>query len=123
MALSFCVHIDTSHASCRGLEPRTYFLVLLCIDKTAVIKLILPWFHNICPFSWEVLFLNFLSIEEMQCSSGVLQVYSTSVAMLLTAVASVFLFGFHLSIAFFLGSTVVSVSVYLHSVEKLQPQK
>lgn len=34
-----------------------------------------------------------------------LQVYSTSVAMLLTAVVSVFLFGFHLSLAFFLGST------------------
>jgi len=32
------------------------------------------------------------------------QVYSTSVAMLLTAVVSVFLFGFHLSLAFFLGT-------------------
>nr|CAB3482621.1 unnamed protein product [Digitaria exilis] len=52
-----------------------------------------------------------------------LQVYSTSVAMLLTAVVSVFLFSFHLSLAFFLGSTVVSVSVYLHSVGKLQTQK
>ncbi|PWZ43758.1 CMP-sialic acid transporter 2 [Zea mays] len=50
-------------------------------------------------------------------------VYSTSVAMLLTAVVSVFLFNFHLSLAFFLGSTVVSVSVYLHSIGKLQPQK
>lgn len=81
-----------------------------------------------------------------------LQVYSTSVAMLLTAVVSVFLFGFHLSLAFFLGSTwdlmffliyylfffhfsnsmksyvtvifvfcsVVSVSVYLHSIGKPQ---
>ncbi|PON54468.1 Cryptochrome/DNA photolyase, FAD-binding domain containing protein [Trema orientale] len=33
------------------------------------------------------------------------KVYSTSVAMLLTAVVSVFLFGFHLSLAFFLSST------------------
>ncbi|KAL0383844.1 UNVERIFIED_CONTAM: CMP-sialic acid transporter 4 [Sesamum radiatum] len=33
-------------------------------------------------------------------------VYSTSVAMLLTAIVSVFLFGFHLSLAFFLGSTM-----------------
>nr|VDC98976.1 unnamed protein product [Brassica oleracea] len=47
-------------------------------------------------------------------------VYSTSVAMLLTAVVSVFLFNFHLSLAFFLGSTVVSVSVYLHSAGKLR---
>ncbi|KAL6008104.1 CMP-sialic acid transporter 2 [Asimina triloba] len=45
-------------------------------------------------------------------------VYSTSVAMLLTAVAAVFLFGFNLSLAFFLGSTVVSVSIYLHSIGK-----
>ncbi|MQM12132.1 hypothetical protein Taro_045045, partial [Colocasia esculenta] len=49
-----------------------------------------------------------------------MQVYSTSVAMLLTAVVSVFLFGFHLSLAFFLGSTVVSVAVYLHSIGKLR---
>ncbi|KVH88581.1 Nucleotide-sugar transporter, partial [Cynara cardunculus var. scolymus] len=49
-----------------------------------------------------------------------LQVYSTSVAMLVTAVVSVFLFNFHLSLAFFLGSTVVSVSIYLHSIGKLQ---
>ncbi|TKW27551.1 hypothetical protein SEVIR_3G264400v4 [Setaria viridis] len=54
---------------------------------------------------------------------AVSMVYSTSVAMLLTAIVSVFLFSFHLSLAFFLGSTVVSVSVYLHSVGKLQPQK
>lgn len=33
--------------------------------------------------------------------------YSTSVAMLLTAMLSVFLFGFHLSLAVFLGSTWV----------------
>ena len=32
------------------------------------------------------------------------QVYSTSVAMLLTAVVSVYLFGFRLSLAFFLGT-------------------
>ncbi|EPS63428.1 hypothetical protein M569_11358, partial [Genlisea aurea] len=46
-------------------------------------------------------------------------VYSTSVAMLLTGVASVFLFGFQLSLAFFLGCSVVSVAVYLHSIGKI----
>ncbi|KAF5745822.1 CMP-sialic acid transporter 4 [Tripterygium wilfordii] len=56
----------------------------------------------------------------MKYADNIVKVYSTSVAMLLTAVVSVFLFGFHLSLAFFLGSTVVSVSVYLHSVGKLQ---
>ncbi|KAG8371422.1 hypothetical protein BUALT_Bualt13G0086000 [Buddleja alternifolia] len=56
----------------------------------------------------------------MKYADNIVKVYSTSVAMLLTAVVSVFLFGFHLSLAFFLGSTVVSVSVYLHSIGKLQ---
>ncbi|TVT98764.1 hypothetical protein EJB05_55922 [Eragrostis curvula] len=59
----------------------------------------------------------------MKYADNIVKVYSTSVAMLLTAVVSVFLFNFHLSLAFFLGSTVVSVSVYLHSIGKLQPQK
>ncbi|XP_038983990.1 CMP-sialic acid transporter 2 isoform X1 [Phoenix dactylifera] len=59
----------------------------------------------------------------MKYADNIVKVYSTSVAMLLTAVVSVFLFGFHLSLAFFLGSTVVSVSVYLHSIGKPQPQK
>ncbi|KAI9380545.1 hypothetical protein POPTR_016G113200v4 [Populus trichocarpa] len=56
----------------------------------------------------------------MKFADNIVKVYSTSVAMLLTAVVSVFLFDFHLSLAFFLGSTVVSVSVYLHSVGKMQ---
>ncbi|XP_022763815.1 CMP-sialic acid transporter 4-like isoform X1 [Durio zibethinus] len=56
----------------------------------------------------------------MKYADNIVKVYSTSVAVLLTAVVSVFLFGFHLTLAFFLGATVVSVSVYLHSTGKLQ---
>ncbi|XP_026403803.1 CMP-sialic acid transporter 2-like isoform X2 [Papaver somniferum] len=56
----------------------------------------------------------------MKYADNIVKVYSTSVAMLLTAIVSVFLFNFHLSLAFFLGSTVVSVSVYLHSISKIQ---
>uniref|UniRef100_F6I0Q6 CMP-sialic acid transporter 4 n=1 Tax=Vitis vinifera TaxID=29760 RepID=F6I0Q6_VITVI len=41
----------------------------------------------------------------MKYADNIVKVYSTSVAMLLTALVSVFLFGFHLSLAFFLGST------------------
>nr|CAB3458393.1 unnamed protein product [Digitaria exilis] len=59
----------------------------------------------------------------MKYADNIVKVYSTSVAMLLTAIVSVFLFSFHISLAFFLGSTVVSVSVYLHSVGKPQQQK
>ncbi|XP_039126845.1 CMP-sialic acid transporter 2-like [Dioscorea cayenensis subsp. rotundata] len=56
----------------------------------------------------------------MKYADNIVKVYSTSVAMLLTAVVSVFLFSFHLSLAFFLGSTIVSVSIYLHSIGKPQ---
>ncbi|KAL3630006.1 hypothetical protein CASFOL_022990 [Castilleja foliolosa] len=56
----------------------------------------------------------------MKYADNIVKVYSTSVAMLLTAVVSVFLFGFHLSLAFFLGSIIVSISVYLHSIGKPQ---
>ncbi|KAF7127591.1 hypothetical protein RHSIM_Rhsim11G0198300 [Rhododendron simsii] len=41
----------------------------------------------------------------MNYADNIVKVYSTSVAMLLTAVVSVFLFGFHISLPFFLGST------------------
>ncbi|PON59706.1 Cryptochrome/DNA photolyase, FAD-binding domain containing protein [Parasponia andersonii] len=47
---------------------------------------------------------NILGIEA-NMEQLLAKVYSTSVAMLLTAVVSVFLFGFHLSLAFFLSST------------------
>ncbi|RZC67425.1 hypothetical protein C5167_011125 [Papaver somniferum] len=40
----------------------------------------------------------------MKYADNIVKVYSTSVAMLLTAIVSVFLFNFHLSLAFFLGS-------------------
>uniref|UniRef100_A0A2P2LEH2 Uncharacterized protein MANES_18G113200 n=4 Tax=Rhizophora mucronata TaxID=61149 RepID=A0A2P2LEH2_RHIMU len=54
----------------------------------------------------------------MKYADNIVKVYSTSVAMLLTAVVSIFLFGFHLSLAFFLGTVVVSVSIYLHYMGK-----
>ncbi|GAB4838678.1 hypothetical protein Ancab_028223 [Ancistrocladus abbreviatus] len=55
----------------------------------------------------------------MKYADNIVKVYATSVAMLLTAVVSVFLFGFHPTLSFFLGSIVVSVAVYLHSVGKV----
>ncbi|KAF3551413.1 hypothetical protein DY000_02009438 [Brassica cretica] len=69
--------------------------------------ILIVWSKRAGKYEYSVTTANFL-------------VYSTSVAMLLTAVVSVFLFNFHLSLAFFLGSTVVSVSVYLHSAGKLR---
>ncbi|TYJ12036.1 hypothetical protein E1A91_A11G320600v1 [Gossypium mustelinum] len=44
----------------------------------------------------------------MKYADNIVKVYSTSVAMLLTAIVSVFLFGFNLTLAFFLGATQVT---------------
>ncbi|GAB2291661.1 hypothetical protein Dimus_025917 [Dionaea muscipula] len=45
----------------------------------------------------------------MKYADNIVKVYATAVAMLLTAIVSMFLFRFHLSLAFFLGSMLVSV--------------
>ncbi|KAI0501641.1 hypothetical protein KFK09_016586 [Dendrobium nobile] len=52
----------------------------------------------------------------MKFADNIVKVYATSVAMLLTGIVSVFLFGFNLSLPFFLGTINVSVSVYLHYI-------
>lgn len=51
----------------------------------------------------------------MKFADNIVKVYSTSVAMLLTAAISIFLFNFQLTLPFVLGSLVVSIAVFLHS--------
>lgn len=55
----------------------------------------------------------------MKYADNLVKVYSTSVAMLLTTIVSIPLFGFQMTLPFILGSLVVSVSVYLHYQSKL----
>ncbi|XP_015972877.1 CMP-sialic acid transporter 4 [Arachis duranensis] len=80
--------------------------------------------HGYSPITVLMIFNHALSgiavSMVMKYADNIVKVYSTSVAMLLTAVVSVYLFGFHLSLAFFLGTTVVSVAIYLHSAGKIQ---
>ncbi|XP_020962363.1 CMP-sialic acid transporter 4 [Arachis ipaensis] len=80
--------------------------------------------HGYSPITVLMIFNHALSgiavSMVMKYADNIVKVYSTSVAMLLTAVVSVYLFGFHLSLAFFLGTTVVSVAIYLHSAGKMQ---
>ena len=47
-------------------------------------------------------------------ANNIVKVYSTSVAMILTTAASILLFSFKPSLPFFLGSSVVTVAVYLN---------
>ena len=54
----------------------------------------------------------------MKYANNITKVYSTSVAMLLTTLISIPLFGFELSLPFMLGSGVVTVAVFLHSQAK-----
>lgn len=51
----------------------------------------------------------------MKFADNIVKVYSTSVAMLLTAVISTAIFDFKLTLPFVLGSSVVSIAVFLHS--------
>ncbi|KAJ4787962.1 CMP-sialic acid transporter [Rhynchospora pubera] len=55
---------------------------------------------------------------------NIVKVYSTSVAMFLTAFVSVYMFGFTLTPTFYIGTMVVSIAIYLHYTGKQQqPQK
>ena len=54
----------------------------------------------------------------MKYANNITKVYSTSVAMLLTTLISIPLFGFEVSLPFLLGSGVVTVAVFLHSQAK-----
>lgn len=55
----------------------------------------------------------------MKYADNIVKVYSTSVAMILTTLVSIPLFGFQLTLPFVLGTSVVSVAVYLHYQSKL----
>eukprot|EP00898_Chlorokybus_atmophyticus_P002962 jgi/Chlat1/3667/Chrsp24S03842 len=50
----------------------------------------------------------------MKFADNIVKVYSTSVAMLLTTLISIPLFGFTLSFPFVMGTSVASIAVYLH---------
>lgn len=54
----------------------------------------------------------------MKFADNIVKVYSTSVAMVLTTLVSIPLFGFRLTLPFVLGTSVVSVAVFLHYQSK-----
>ncbi|KAL0914734.1 hypothetical protein M5K25_015110 [Dendrobium thyrsiflorum] len=90
----------------------------------AVVMALLSGFAGVYTEDFDAVVNNGIAVSMvMKFADNIVKVYATSVAMLLTGIVSVFLFGFNLSLAFFLGTTVVSLSVYLHyigSFAKLQ---
>jgi len=56
----------------------------------------------------------------MKFADNIVKVYSTSVAMILTTLVSIPLFGFELTLPFVLGTAVVCVATYLHYQSKLK---
>lgn len=56
----------------------------------------------------------------MKFADNIVKVYSTSVAMVLTTLVSIPLFGFRLTLPFVLGTSVVSVAVFLHYQSKMK---
>lgn len=55
----------------------------------------------------------------MKYADNIVKVYSTSVAMILTTLVSIPLFGFQLTLPFVLGASVLSIAVYLHYQSKM----
>jgi len=56
----------------------------------------------------------------MKFADNIVKVYSTSVAMILTTLVSIPLFGFELTLPFVLGTAVVCVATYLHYQSKMK---
>uniref|UniRef100_A0A061SAP7 Solute carrier family 35 (UDP-sugar transporter), member A1/2/3 n=1 Tax=Tetraselmis sp. GSL018 TaxID=582737 RepID=A0A061SAP7_9CHLO len=54
----------------------------------------------------------------MKYANNIVKVYATSVAMLLTTIVSIPLFGFQLTLPFVLGTSVVCVAIFLHYQSK-----
>jgi len=55
----------------------------------------------------------------MKYADNIVKVYSTSVAMILTTLVSIPLFGFQLTLPFVLGTSVLSIAVFLHYQSKM----
>ena len=49
-------------------------------------------------------------------ADNIVKVYSTSIAMVFTAVMSIPMFGFEITLPFILGTCVLSVAIYLHNL-------
>eukprot|EP00193_Tetraselmis_chui_P008587 CAMPEP_0177755804 /NCGR_PEP_ID=MMETSP0491_2-20121128/2766_1 /TAXON_ID=63592 /ORGANISM="Tetraselmis chuii, Strain PLY429" /LENGTH=338 /DNA_ID=CAMNT_0019271335 /DNA_START=122 /DNA_END=1138 /DNA_ORIENTATION=+ len=56
----------------------------------------------------------------MKFANNIVKVYATSVAMLMTTLVSIPLFGFQLTLPFVLGTSVVCVAVFLHYQTKMK---
>ncbi|KAK4491496.1 hypothetical protein RD792_002246 [Penstemon davidsonii] len=97
-------------------------VVILVQDFDAVINK--GFFHGYTLITFLMILNHALSgiavSMVMKYADNIVKVYSTSVAMLLTAVVSVFLFGFHLSLAFFLGSTLSISTLHREDPEIVQ---
>ncbi len=56
----------------------------------------------------------------MKYANNIVKVYATSVAMILTTIVSIPLFGFQLTLPFVLGTSVTAVAVFLHYQTKMK---
>mmetsp|Transcript_39762 Transcript_39762/g.55213 ORF Transcript_39762/g.55213 Transcript_39762/m.55213 type:complete len:331 (-) Transcript_39762:158-1150(-) len=80
------------------------------------------FFHGYTPIVFFMILNHALSgiavSLVMKFADNIVKVYSTSVAMILTTLVSIPLFGFRLTLPFVLGTSVVSVAVFLHYQSK-----
>lgn len=111
----------------RNVHVQNFWLYIFGITFTALAIVLTQDFKNILErgffYGFDLLVvimiinhaLSGLAVSMvMKYADNIVKVYSTSVAMLLTAAISILLFDYKLSTQFMLGSGVVSISVFLH---------
>lgn len=112
------VSIVSPHPIAAGIVFNVFAIFLY--DSDAVLSQ--GFFHGYTPVVGVMILNHALSgiavSMVMKFADNIVKVYSTSVAMILTTLVSIPLFGFQLTLPFVLGTSVVSVAVYLHYQSK-----
>jgi len=95
-------------------------ITIFVYDYDAVVGM--GFFHGYTPIVFIMILNHALSgiavSLVMKFADNIVKVYSTSVAMVLTTLVSIPLFGFRLTLPFVLGTSVTSVAVFLHYQSK-----
>mmetsp|Transcript_31783 Transcript_31783/g.38409 ORF Transcript_31783/g.38409 Transcript_31783/m.38409 type:complete len:341 (+) Transcript_31783:176-1198(+) len=95
-------------------------IAIFIYDRDAVAEK--GFFHGYSPIVFVMILNHALSgiavSMVMKFADNIVKVYSTSVAMILTTLVSIPLFGFQLTLPFVLGTAVVSIAVFLHYQSK-----
>ncbi|XP_077865549.1 UDP-galactose translocator-like [Saccoglossus kowalevskii] len=84
------------------------------------------FFHGYTPLVWFVVvwqaFGGLLVALVVKYADNILKLFTTALALVISVVASVYLFGFHINLQFCFGAGLVILAGYLYTRNKSQPQ-